>query len=188
MEGRLCHSSAHHGRFSNASCTTNCLAPLAKVIHERFGIVEGLLTTVHSYTATQKTVEGPSRKNWRGGRSAHQNIIPSSSGAASAVGKVIPELKGKLTGMASWVPTPNVSVVDLTCRLAQPVSYSSIKEAVKEAAKGPLVGILAYTEDQVGTGETGSPLTRELFCMGQDKNRRPDGHGYAHVSRCAPRA
>ncbi|XP_059131751.1 glyceraldehyde-3-phosphate dehydrogenase, testis-specific isoform X2 [Peromyscus eremicus] len=134
---------------SNASCTTNCLAPLAKVIHERFGIVEGLMTTVHSYTATQKTVDGPSKKDWRGGRGAHQNIIPSSTGAASAVGKVIPELKGKLTGMAFRVPTPNVSVVDLTCRLAQPASYSAIKEAVKAAAKGPLAGILAYTEDQV---------------------------------------
>ncbi|XP_049974966.1 glyceraldehyde-3-phosphate dehydrogenase, testis-specific [Alexandromys fortis] len=143
---------------SNASCTTNCLAPLAKVIHERFGIVEGLMTTVHSYTATQKTVDGPSKKDWRGGRGAHQNIIPSSTGAASAVGKVIPELKGKLTGMAFRVPTPDVSVVDLTCRLAQPTSYSAIKEAVKEAAKGPLAGILAYTEDQVvSTDFTGDP-------------------------------
>uniref|UniRef100_A0A8C6W3H3 Glyceraldehyde-3-phosphate dehydrogenase n=1 Tax=Nannospalax galili TaxID=1026970 RepID=A0A8C6W3H3_NANGA len=134
---------------SNASCTTNCLAPLAKVIHEHFGIVEGLMTTVHSYTATQKTVDGPSKKDWRGGRGAHQNIIPSSTGAASAVGKVIPELKGKLTGMAFRVPTPNVSVVDLTCRLAQAASYSAIKDAVKAAAKGPMAGILAYTEDQV---------------------------------------
>ncbi|KAL6035285.1 hypothetical protein STEG23_024868 [Scotinomys teguina] len=143
---------------SNASCTTNCLAPLAKVIHERFGILEGLMTTVHSYTATQKTVDGPSKKDWRGGRGAHQNIIPSSTGAASAVGKVIPELKGKLTGMAFRVPTPNVSVVDLTCRLAQPASYSAIKEAIKEAAKGPLAGILAYTEDQVvSTDFNGDP-------------------------------
>ncbi|XP_006171691.1 glyceraldehyde-3-phosphate dehydrogenase, testis-specific [Tupaia chinensis] len=134
---------------SNASCTTNCLAPLVKVIHERFGIVEGLMTTVHSYTATQKTVDGPSKKAWRDGRGAHQNIIPASTGAASAVGKVIPELKGKLTGMAFRVPTPDVSVVDLTCRLAQPTPYSAIKEAVKAAAKGPLAGILAYTEDQV---------------------------------------
>ncbi|XP_054321719.1 glyceraldehyde-3-phosphate dehydrogenase, testis-specific [Pongo pygmaeus] len=134
---------------SNASCTTNCLAPLAKVIHERFGIVEGLMTTVHSYTATQKTVDGPSRKAWRDGRGAHQNIIPASTGAAKAVTKVIPELKGKLTGMAFRVPTPDVSVVDLTCRLAQPAPYSAIKEAVKAAAKGPMAGILAYTEDEV---------------------------------------
>ncbi|XP_045368858.2 glyceraldehyde-3-phosphate dehydrogenase, testis-specific isoform X1 [Camelus bactrianus] len=134
---------------SNASCTTNCLAPLAKVIHERFGIVEGLMTTVHSYTATQKTVDGPSKKAWRDGRGAHQNIIPASTGAAKAVGNVIPDLKGKLTGMAFRVPTPDVSVVDLTCRLAQPTQYSAIKEAIKEAAKGPMDGILAYTEDEV---------------------------------------
>ncbi|EHH59470.1 glyceraldehyde-3-phosphate dehydrogenase, testis-specific [Macaca fascicularis] len=134
---------------SNASCTTNCLAPLAKVIHERFGIVEGLMTTVHSYTATQKTVDGPSKKAWRDGRGAHQNIIPASTGAAKAVTKVIPELKGKLTGMAFRVPTPDVSVVDLTCRLAQPAPYSAIKEAIKAAAKGPMAGILAYTEDEV---------------------------------------
>ncbi|XP_032697804.1 glyceraldehyde-3-phosphate dehydrogenase, testis-specific isoform X2 [Lontra canadensis] len=134
---------------SNASCTTNCLAPLAKVIHEQFGIVEGLMTTVHSYTATQKTVDGPSKKSWRDGRGAHQNIIPASTGAAKAVGKVIPDLKGKLTGMAFRVPTPDVSVVDLTCRLAQPTSYEAIKDAIKAAAKGPMVGILAYTEDEV---------------------------------------
>ncbi|CAD7692782.1 unnamed protein product [Nyctereutes procyonoides] len=134
---------------SNASCTTNCLAPLAKVIHEQFGIVEGLMTTVHSYTATQKTVDGPSKKAWRDGRGAHQNIIPASTGAAKAVGKVIPDLKGKLTGMAFRVPTPDVSVVDLTCRLAQPTPYEAIKEAIKAAAKGPLAGILAYTEDEV---------------------------------------
>ncbi|XP_037585714.1 glyceraldehyde-3-phosphate dehydrogenase, testis-specific [Cebus imitator] len=134
---------------SNASCTTNCLAPLAKVIHEQFGIVEGLMTTVHSYTATQKTVDGPSRKAWRDGRGAHQNIIPASTGAAKAVTKVIPALKGKLTGMAFRVPTPDVSVVDLTCRLARPAPYSAIKEAVKAAAKGPMAGILGYTEDEV---------------------------------------
>ncbi|KAF6078078.1 hypothetical protein HJG60_009008 [Phyllostomus discolor] len=134
---------------SNASCTTNCLAPLAKVIHERFGIVEGLMTTVHSYTATQKTVDGPSKKAWRDGRGAHQNIIPASTGAAKAVGKVIPDLKGKLTGMAFRVPTPDVSVVDLTCRLAKPTPYSAIKDAIKAAAKGPMAGILAYTEDEV---------------------------------------
>uniref|UniRef100_G3T653 Glyceraldehyde-3-phosphate dehydrogenase n=1 Tax=Loxodonta africana TaxID=9785 RepID=G3T653_LOXAF len=134
---------------SNASCTTNCLAPLAKVIHEQFGIVEGLMTTVHSYTATQKTVDGPSKKAWRDGRGAHQNIIPAATGAAKAVGKVIPELKGKLTGMAFRVPTPDVSVVDLTCRLARPATYSDIKNAIKAAAKGPMAGILAYTEDEV---------------------------------------
>ncbi|KFO32383.1 glyceraldehyde-3-phosphate dehydrogenase, testis-specific [Fukomys damarensis] len=134
---------------SNASCTTNCLAPLAKVIHERFGIVQGLMTTVHSYTATQKTVDGPSKKAWRDGRGAHQNIIPASTGAAKAVGAVIPDLKGKLTGMAFRVPSPDVSVVDLTCCLAQAAPYSAIKDAVKEAAKGPMAGILAYCEDEV---------------------------------------
>ncbi|XP_024589885.1 glyceraldehyde-3-phosphate dehydrogenase, testis-specific [Neophocaena asiaeorientalis asiaeorientalis] len=133
----------------NASCTTNCLAPLAKVIHERFGIVEGLMTTVHSYTATQKTVDGPSKKAWRDGRGAHQNIIPAPTGAAKAVGKVIQDLQGKLTGMAFRVPTPVVSAVDLTCRLAQPTPYSGIKEAIRAAAKGPTAGILAYTEDEV---------------------------------------
>ncbi|XP_063109448.1 glyceraldehyde-3-phosphate dehydrogenase, testis-specific isoform X2 [Cavia porcellus] len=134
---------------SNASCTTNCLAPLAKVIHEQFGIVQGLMTTVHSYTATQKTVDGPSKKAWRDGRGAHQNIIPASTGAAKAVGEVIPDLKGKLTGMAFRVPTPDVSVVDLTCCLAQSASYSAIKEAIQAAANGPMAGILAYTEDEV---------------------------------------
>ncbi|XP_029057211.1 glyceraldehyde-3-phosphate dehydrogenase, testis-specific [Monodon monoceros] len=134
---------------SNTSCTTNCLAPLAKVIHERFGIVEGLMTTVHSYTATQKTVDGPSKKAWRDGRGAHQNIIPAPTGAAKAVGKVIQDLQGKLTGMAFRVPTPVVSAVDLTCRLAQPTPYSGIKEAIRAAAKGPMAGILAYTEDEV---------------------------------------
>uniref|UniRef100_A0A8C9E6I0 Glyceraldehyde-3-phosphate dehydrogenase, testis-specific n=1 Tax=Phocoena sinus TaxID=42100 RepID=A0A8C9E6I0_PHOSS len=137
---------------SNASCTTNCLAPLAKVIHERFGIVEGLMTTVHSYTATQKTVDRPSKKAWRDGRGAHQNIIPAPTGAAKAVGKVIQDLQGKLTGMAFRVPTPVVSAVDLTCRLAQPTPYSGIKEAIRAAAKGPTAGILAYTEDEVGAG------------------------------------
>ena len=134
---------------SNASCTTNCLAPLSKVINDKFGIVEWLMTTVHATTATQKTVDGPSKKDWRGGRAACANIIPSSTGAAKAVGKVIPELNGKLTGMAFRVPTPNVSVVDLTCRLEKPATYEEIKAAVKEAANGELKGILGYTEDDV---------------------------------------
>jgi len=134
---------------SNASCTTNCLAPIAKVLNDNFGIVEGLMTTVHATTATQKTVDGPSHKDWRGGRGAGQNIIPSSTGAAKAVGKVIPELNGKLTGMAFRVPTPDVSVVDLTCRLEKGASYDEVKAAMKAAAEGPLKGILAYTEEQV---------------------------------------
>ncbi len=134
---------------SNASCTTNCLAPLAKVIDDNFGIVEGLMTTVHATTATQKTVDGPSKKDWRGGRAAAGNIIPSSTGAAKAVGKVIPHLNGKLTGMAFRVPTLDVSVVDLTVRLEKAASYEDIKKAVKAAADGELNGILGYTEDQV---------------------------------------
>ncbi|CAI9088038.1 OLC1v1022267C1 [Oldenlandia corymbosa var. corymbosa] len=134
---------------SNASCTTNCLAPLAKVVHEEFGIVEGLMTTVHATTATQKTVDGPSMKDWRGGRGAGQNIIPSSTGAAKAVGKVLPELNGKLTGMAFRVPTPNVSVVDLTCRIAKSASYEDVKAAIKYASEGPLNGILGYTDEDV---------------------------------------
>ncbi|XP_075523044.1 glyceraldehyde-3-phosphate dehydrogenase GAPCP2, chloroplastic-like [Primulina tabacum] len=134
---------------SNASCTTNCLAPVAKVVHEEFGILEGLMTTVHATTATQKTVDGPSMKDWRGGRGAGQNIIPSSTGAAKAVGKVLPELNGRLTGMAFRVPTPNVSVVDLTCRLEKNASYEDVKAAIKYAAEGPMKGILGYTEDDV---------------------------------------
>jgi len=137
---------------SNASCTTNCLAPLAKVINDNFGIIEGLMTTVHATTATQKTVDGPSGKDWRGGRGAAQNIIPSSTGAAKAVGKVIPDLNGKLTGMAFRVPTPDVSVVDLTVRLQKEASYEEICQKIKEASEGPLKGILGYTnEDLVST-------------------------------------
>lgn len=134
---------------SNASCTTNCLAPLAKVINDRFGIVEGLMTTVHSITATQKTVDGPSSKDWRGGRAASFNIIPSSTGAAKAVGKVLPSLNGKLTGMSFRVPTVDVSVVDLTVRLQKSASYDEIKQAIKEESEGKLKGILGYTEDDV---------------------------------------
>jgi len=135
---------------SNASCTTNCLAPLAKVIHDNFGIKDGLMTTIHSYTATQKTVDGPSGKDWRGGRGAAQNIIPSSTGAAKAVGKVIPELNNKLTGMSFRVPTANVSVVDLTINLEKPASMAEIKACVKAASESSsLSGILGYTEDQV---------------------------------------
>merc|ERR1711953_1624921 len=134
---------------SNASCTTNCLAPVAKVLHDAFGIKEGLMTTVHAMTATQKTVDGPSGKNWRDGRGAAQNIIPAATGAAKAVGKVIPDLNGKLTGMAFRVPTPDVSVVDLTCRLKKGASMDEIKKAVKDAAAGKMKGIMHYTEDQV---------------------------------------
>jgi len=143
------HTYAGQAVVSNASCTTNCLAPIAKVVNDNFGIVSGLMTTVHATTATQKTVDGPSVKDWRGGRGAGQNIIPSSTGAAKAVGRVIPELNGKLTGMAFRVPTPNVSVVDLTVNLAKPASYDAIKAAMKAASEGPMAGILGYTEDDV---------------------------------------
>lgn len=134
---------------SNASCTTNCLAPLAKVINDNFGIVEGLMTTVHSITATQLTVDGPSKKDWRGGRAASYNIIPSSTGAAKAVGEVIPELKGKLTGMSFRVPTVNVSVVDLTVRLSKPTTYEKIVKAIKKASENELNGILGWTDEPV---------------------------------------
>ncbi|KZV58745.1 glyceraldehyde-3-phosphate dehydrogenase, cytosolic [Dorcoceras hygrometricum] len=134
---------------SNASCTTNCLAPLAKVIHDRFGIVEGLMTTVHAITATQKTVDGPSAKDWRGGRAASFNIIPSSTGAAKAVGKVLPALNGKLTGMSFRVPTVDVSVVDLTVRLEKKATYDQVKAAIKEESEGNLKGILGYTDEHV---------------------------------------
>jgi len=135
--------------ISNASCTTNCLAPLAKVIHDKYGIVEGLMSTIHSTTATQKTVDGPSNKDWRGGRAVNGNIIPSSTGAAKAVGKVIPSLNGKLTGLSFRVPTIDVSVVDLVVRLEKSATYDEIKLTIKEAADGPLKGILEYTEDSV---------------------------------------
>ncbi|KAG7665712.1 GPD [[Candida] subhashii] len=135
--------------ISNASCTTNCLAPLAKIVNDKFGIEEGLMTTVHSITATQKTVDGPSHKDWRGGRTASGNIIPSSTGAAKAVGKVIPELNGKLTGMSLRVPTVDVSVVDLTVRLKTPATYEEICAAVKAASEGELKGVMGYTEDAV---------------------------------------
>ncbi|KDQ18037.1 hypothetical protein BOTBODRAFT_52846 [Botryobasidium botryosum FD-172 SS1] len=152
---------ASHKVISNASCTTNCLAPLAKVIHDKFGIVEALMTTIHATTATQKTVDGPSSKDWRGGRGVNGNIIPSSTGAAKAVGKVIPSLNGKLTGMAFRVPTNDVSVVDLVARIEKPATYDEIKAAIKEASTtGPLKGILAYTEDAVvSTDFIGEPAS-----------------------------
>jgi len=140
---------AGHTIVSNASCTTNCLAPIAKVLNDTFGIEEGLMSTIHAVTATQKTVDGPSHKDWRGGRGAYQNIIPSSTGAAKAVGLVLPELKGKLTGMSFRVPVADVSVVDLTVRLKTPTSYDAIKKAMKDASEGDLKGILGYTEDEV---------------------------------------
>jgi len=153
---------------SNASCTTNCLAPLTKVIHERFGIVEGLMTTVHAMTATQLTVDGPSRggKDWRGGRCASQNIIPSSTGAAKAVGKVLPSVNGKLTGMAFRVPTPDVSVVDLTCRLEKPASYEAIVAAVKEYAAGDMQGVLDWTDEEVVSQDFTSCKSSSIFDIG----------------------
>ncbi|MBN1116380.1 MAG: type I glyceraldehyde-3-phosphate dehydrogenase, partial [Bacteroidales bacterium] len=151
---------------SNASCTTNCLAPIAKVLNDNYGIVEGLMTTVHATTATQKTVDGPSMKDWRGGRGAGQNIIPSSTGAAKAVGKVIPSLNGKLTGMAFRVPTPDVSVVDLTCRLEKGASYEEICAAMKAASEGPLKGILGYTEDQVVSNDFLGDTRTSIFDAG----------------------
>jgi len=144
---------AEDALISNASCTTNCLAPITKVVLDNFGIEEGLMTTVHSYTATQKTVDGPSPKDMKGGRAAAMNIIPSTTGAAKAVGLVLPEVKGKLTGMAFRVPTPTVSVVDLTVKVSKPTSYEEICQKMKEASEGPLKGILAYTEDQVASSD-----------------------------------
>jgi len=148
---------------SNASCTTNCLAPLAKVINDKYTIIEGLMTTIHSYTATQKTVDGPSGKDWRGGRAAAQNIIPSSTGAAKAVGKVIPDLNGKLTGMSMRVPTSNVSVVDLTCRIEKGATYDEIKKTMKEASEGELKGILGYTEDEIVSTDMNGNENSSIF-------------------------
>lgn len=148
---------------SNASCTTNCLAPLAKVLNDKWGIIEGLMTTVHAVTATQKTVDGPSKKDWRGGRGACFNIIPSSTGAAKAVGKVIPGLKGKLTGMSLRVPTADVSVVDLTCRLAKPATYEEIKAAMKAASENELKGILGYTDEEVVSSDFIGEVKTSVF-------------------------
>jgi len=153
---------------SNASCTTNCLAPLTKVIHTKFGLLEGLMTTVHAMTATQLTVDGPSRggKDWRGGRCASQNIIPSSTGAAKAVGKVLPEVNGKLTGMAFRVPTPDVSVVDLTCRLEKPAKYDEIVAAIKEAAAGDMKGVLDWTDEEVVSTDFVTCKSSSIFDVG----------------------
>ncbi len=151
---------------SNASCTTNCLAPIAKVLNDNWGIKDGLMTTVHATTATQKTVDGPSMKDWRGGRGAGQNIIPSSTGAAKAVGKVIPELNGKLTGMAFRVPTPDVSVVDLTVNLEKPASYDEIKAAMKSASEGSMAGVLGYTEDAVVSNDFIGDSRTSIFDAG----------------------
>ena len=148
---------------SNASCTTNCLAPLARVVHETFGIKDGLMTTVHATTATQKTVDGPSAKDWRGGRGASQNIIPSSTGAAKAVGKVLPALNGKLTGMAFRVPTPNVSVVDLTVNLEKPASYEEICAEIKRASENEMKGVLGYTEDAVVSTDFNGATETSVF-------------------------
>jgi glyceraldehyde-3-phosphate dehydrogenase type I len=151
---------------SNASCTTNCLAPVAKVVNDNFGIIEGLMTTIHAVTATQKTVDGPSGKQWRDGRGAFQNIIPASTGAAKAVGKVIPVLNGKLTGMAFRVPTPDVSVVDLTARLEKPATMDAIKDVVKKASEGEMKGFLGYTEDQVVSSDFMSDCHSSIFDAG----------------------
>jgi glyceraldehyde 3-phosphate dehydrogenase len=160
------HAYAGQEIVSNASCTTNCLAPLAKVVHEHCGIASGLMTTVHATTATQKTVDGPSVKDWRGGRGAAQNIIPSSTGAAKAVGRVIPELNGKLTGMAFRVPTPDVSVVDLTVNLERPTSYDALKQVIRAASEGPLRGILGYTEDEVVSSDFLGEACTSIFDAG----------------------
>ena len=171
---------------SNASCTTNCLAPLAKVIDEAFGIEEGLMTTVHATTATQKTVDGPSNKDWRGGRGASQNIIPSSTGAAKAVGAVLPQLKGKLTGMAFRVPTADVSVVDLTVRLKKGASYDEICAAVKAASVGPLKGVLGYTTDAVVSSDFIHDSHSSIFDAEARRSRRTRRAAAARAD--APRA
>ena len=160
------HSYAGEDIVSNASCTTNCLAPLAKVVNDHYGIVSGLMTTVHATTATQKPVDSPSLKDWRGGRGAGQSIIPSSTGAAKAVGRVIPELNGKLTGMAFRVPTPDVSVVDLTVNLAKPASYEEIKKTMKEASQNGLSGILGYTEDPIVSNDLLGESCTSVFDAG----------------------
>jgi len=152
-----------HSVISNASCTTNCLAPIAKVIHDKFGIIEGLMSTIHATTATQKTVDGPSSKDWRGGRSVNNNIIPSSTGAAKAVGKVIPSLNGKLTGLAFRVPTLDVSVVDLVVRLEKSATYDEIKAAVKEASEGSLRGIIEYTDEAVVSADFVGHTASSIF-------------------------
>ena len=157
---------------SNASCTTNCLAPIAKVLNDKWGITDGLMTTVHSTTATQKTVDGPSMKDWRGGRAASGNIIPSSTGAAKAVGKVIPELNGKLTGMSMRVPTLDVSVVDLTVNLAKPATYAEICAAMKEASEGELKGVLGYTEDAVVSQSSAAYPHFYLRCQSRYRSDR----------------
>lgn len=159
---------------SNASCTTNCLAPIAKVIHDHFGFAEGLMTTVHAMTATQPTVDGPSKKDWRGGRGAVQNIIPSSTGAAKAVALVLPELKGKLTGMAFRVPTPDVSVVDLTFKTIQSTSYGEICAAMKAAADGALKGILGYTDDEVVSTDFQGDSHSSIFDAGAGIQLNPN--------------
>ncbi|MBD3393415.1 MAG: type I glyceraldehyde-3-phosphate dehydrogenase [Chitinivibrionales bacterium] len=159
---------------SNASCTTNCLAPVAKVLHDNFGIVEGLMTTVHAMTATQKVADGPSGKKWRDGRAASSNIIPASTGAAKAVGKVIPDLNGKLTGMAFRIPTQNVSVVDLTCRLEKGASYDDVKAAMKKAASSSLKGILAYTEDDVVSSDFIGESCTSIFDAGAGISLNPN--------------
>jgi glyceraldehyde 3-phosphate dehydrogenase len=157
---------AKHTVVSNASCTTNCLAPIAKVIHESFGLAEGLMTTVHSVTATQPTVDGPSKKDWRGGRGAGQNIIPASTGAAKAVTLVLPELKGKLTGMAFRIPTPDVSVVDLTFKSVKATSYKEICAAMKTASEGSLKNILGYTEEEVVSSDFITDPRSSIFDAG----------------------
>ncbi|MCL2502167.1 MAG: type I glyceraldehyde-3-phosphate dehydrogenase [Bacteroidales bacterium] len=159
---------------SAASCTTNCLAPVVKVLHDNFGIIEGLMTTVHAVTATQKTVDGPSAKDWRGGRAAAANIIPSSTGAAKAVGIVIPEMKGKLTGMSFRVPTVNVSVVDLTCRLEKATTYDAIKAAMKEASENELKGVLGYTEDAVVSSDFNHDPRTSIFDAGAGIQLNPN--------------